>query len=344
MQVLSRLNNRGIELNWEKCQLRVSEIEFLGHSLNQVGIMPSRNKIQTILSFREPRCETEVRSFLGLANYMNKFVPMLATLDESLRLLLRKDTRFGWTEEHAKAFNAIKKAMGNIDNLGFYKVEDRTAIMTDASPHGLGTILIQFDNSDKHRVISFASKALTDTEHRYCQTEKEALGIVWGVERFQNYLLGKEFDIFTDCKALSYLFSKRSKPCARIERWVLRLQAFDYRIMFMSGKDNVTDALSWLPVQNATPFDPSEEIFVREVATHATNSSALNWRDIETESRQDVEIQEVLTLLNTGKTQELPIEYRVIANELCELGGVLLRGDRIVVPLALGDTQVPQIH
>ncbi|XP_041786627.1 uncharacterized protein K02A2.6-like [Anopheles merus] len=84
-KVLSRLKNRGIELNWEKCQLRVSDIEFLGHSLNQEGIMPSRNKIGTILSFREPRCETEVRSFLGLANYMNKFVPMLATLDEPLR-------------------------------------------------------------------------------------------------------------------------------------------------------------------------------------------------------------------------------------------------------------------
>ena len=127
--------------------------------------MPGRNKIQSIISFREPRCETEVRSFLRLANYMNKFVPMLATLDEPLRRLLHKDTRFGWTEEHAKAFNAMKKAMGNIAILGFYKVEDRTALMTDASPHGLGAILIQFDNSDNNSVISFASKALTDTEH-----------------------------------------------------------------------------------------------------------------------------------------------------------------------------------
>lgn len=276
MQVLNRLKTRGVELNWEKCLFRVKELEFLGHSLSETGIMPARSKIETILSFREPQSEAEVRSFLGLANYLNKFVPMLSTLDEPLRRLLHKDSKFEWTKEQAKAFSAIKEAMGKIDNLGFYRVEDRTAVITDASPNGLGAILIQFDESEKHRVISFASKALTDTEHRYCQTEKEALGIVWGVERFQYYLLGKQFDIFTDCKVLSFLFSKRSRPCARIERWVLRLQAFDYRIIFMSGKDNVADALSRLPIQKATPFDPSEEIFVREVATHAANTSALN--------------------------------------------------------------------
>lgn len=338
------MKNRGIELNWEKCQLRVTELDFLGHRVSRDGIMPAKSKIQAIQSFREPQCEAEVRSFLGLANYLNKFVPMLATLDEPLRRLLHKDTRFEWTQEQSKSFNAIKEAMGRIQNLGFYRVEDRTAVITDASPYGLGAMLIQFDEADRHRAIGFASKALTDTERRYCQTEKEALAIVWGVERFQYYLLGKSFDIFTDCKALSFLFSKRSKPCSRIERWVLRLQAFDYRIVFMSGKHNVADALSRLPVQEATPFDPSEEIFVREVATHAASSSALRWSDIKEGSQSDQEIQEVLELLVSGETQKLPITYRVIASELCELEGVLLRGDRIVVPVSLRNRVLVTAH
>lgn len=249
--------------------MRVSELNFLGHKISQSGIMPAKSKIQAILSFREPQCEAEVRSFLGLANYLNKFVPMLATVDEPLRRLLHKEAKFEWTQEQSTSFNAIKEAMGKIENLGFYKVEDRTAVITDASPYGLGAILIQFDEASRYRVISFASKSLTETERHYCQTEKEALAIVWGVERFQYYLLGKSFDIFTDCKALSFLFSKRSKPCARIERWVLRLQAFDYKVVFLSGKDNVADTLSCLPVQDARPFDQSEEIFVREVVMQA---------------------------------------------------------------------------
>lgn len=338
------MKNRGIELNWEKCQLRVTELDFLGHTVSQNGIMPSKSKILAIQSFREPQSEAEVRSFLGLANYLNKFVPMLATLDEPLRRLLHKETKFEWTSEHAQSFKTIKDAMGKIENLGFYRVEDRTSVITDASPYGLGAILIQFDEAGKHRVISFASKALTDTERRYCQTEKEALAIVWGVERFQYYLLGRSFDIFTDCKALSFLFSKRSKPCSRIERWVLRLQAFEYRIVFMSGKNNVADALSRLPVQEATPFDPSEEIFVREVALHAANSSALSWRDIQEGTKEDREIQEVLGSLAEGEVQDLPLSYRVIANELCELEGVLLRGDRIVVPDLLRNNVLTTAH
>lgn len=344
MQVLNRLKNRGIELNWEKCQLRVTELDFLGHTISQNGIMPAKSKIQAIQSFREPQCEAEVRSFLGLANYLNKFVPMLATLDEPLRRLLHKDTKFEWSHEQAESFRIIKKAMANIENLGFYRVEDHTAVITDASPHGLGAILVQFDECDKHRVISFGSKSLTDTESRYCQTEKEALAIVWGVERFQYYLLGKTFDIYTDCKALSFLFSKRSKPCSRIERWVLRLQAFDYRIIFISGRNNVADALSRLPVQEAKPFDPSEEIFVREVATTAASSSALSWRDIQEGSKADNEIQQVIESLFRAEIHNLPITYRVIANELCEFEGVLLRGDRIVVPFSLRNKILMTAH
>ncbi|XP_053691661.1 uncharacterized protein K02A2.6-like [Sabethes cyaneus] len=234
--------------------------------------------------------------------------------------------------------------MSKIENLGFYRVEDHTAVLTDASPCGLGAILIQFDEAGKHRVISFASKSLTDTERRYCQTEKEALGIVWGVERFQYYLLGKTFDIHTDCKALSFLFSQRSKPCARIERWVLRLQAFDYKVIFTSGKDNVADTLSRLSIQKAIPFDSSEEIFVREVVMHAVNSSALTWRDIAEASKADSEIQQVLNILESGENQDLPIVYRVIANELCDFQGVLIRGDRIVVPCSLREKVLLTAH
>lgn len=193
LQVLSRLKNRNVELNWDKCVFRVSQLEFLGHKISPNGISPSDIKIQAVVSFREPRNEGELRSFLGLANYMNKFIPNLATIDEPLRRLLVKDVKFDWSSEQANAFNQIKRAMGNVDKLGFYRVEDRTAVISDASPVALGALLVQFDQNGIHRVVSFASKSLTETERRYCQTEKEALGIVWSVERFRYYLLGKRF-------------------------------------------------------------------------------------------------------------------------------------------------------
>lgn len=198
----------------------VKELEFLGHTVSADGIFPSKVKTDAVLSFREPKNEAEVRSFLGLANYMNKFIPNLATIDEPLRKLTQKGVPFEWRSEHAKAFEEIKKIMSQVGQLGYYDVKDRTAVMADASPVGLGAILAQYDTQGQVRIVSYASKSLTDTESRYCQTEKEALALVWAVERFQVYLLGRQFDLVTDCKALQFLFTPRSKACARIERWV----------------------------------------------------------------------------------------------------------------------------
>ncbi|XP_055643303.1 uncharacterized protein K02A2.6-like [Toxorhynchites rutilus septentrionalis] len=290
-KVLSRLNDRGVELNWDKCQLRVTELDFLGHKIAQDEIRPSKVKTHAILSFREPSNEAEVRSFLGLANYMNRYIPKLSSIDEPLRKLLHKDSKFEWNVEQTQSFQVIKEAMADVKCL-----------------------------------------------------EKEALALVWAVERFQYYLLGKSFDLFTDCKTLGFLFSVRTKPCARIERWVLRLQAFDYKVVFISGKNNVADPLSRLSVLSPIPFDSNEEIFVREVAMHAVSSSALQWNEIREASRNDREIQEILGLLLDGNTQNLPVAYRVLVNELCELQGVLLRGDRIVVPESLRKQVLQTAH
>lgn len=128
-------------------------------------------------------------------------------------------------------------------------------VIADASPVGLGAVLIQ-TNSNGPRVIAYGNKSLTDCEKRYCQTEKEALALVWAVEHFKIYLFGKEFELVSDHKPLETIFGQRSKPCARIERWVLRLQAFRYRIVYYPGKSNITDPLSRLYKTNAPkPFD-----------------------------------------------------------------------------------------
>lgn len=131
------MKERCVELNWEKCKLRVTELEILGHRIGTNGISPSESKIAAIRTFRQPQNEAEVRSFLGLANYMNKYIPNLATIDEPLRKLLQKDAKFEWTERQSDAFEAIKAALCRVENLGFFKMEDRTAVIADASPVGL---------------------------------------------------------------------------------------------------------------------------------------------------------------------------------------------------------------
>lgn len=289
-QVLKRFDERGVELNWDKCVFGVTEVNFLGHKISSDGIIPADDKVITIQSFRQPENEAEVRSFLGLANHLNKFIPNLATLDEPLRNLTKKDSKFEWSTRHQQSFDSIKTAMTEILRLGFFNKQHRTTVMADASPTGLGAILIQTDPSGNSRIVTCTSKSLTDTEKRYCQTEKEALAIVWSVERFQIYLYGRRFDILTDCKALVYLFTERSRPCARIERWVLRLQAFDYMVSHISGEKNFADVLSRLSTIVPVPFDPREELFVKQVALSSATSVALRWDEIVKASLEDSEI------------------------------------------------------
>ena len=117
--------------------------------------------------------------------------------------------------------------------------------MADRSPVGLGAVLTQLHGSE-WPVIGYASRRLSDVERRYGQTEKEALPLGWVCKRFNMYVFGREFEIKTDHKPLKYIYSKKSKPSVRVERWVLRLQAYQFKVVYRPVKTNIAHALSRL--------------------------------------------------------------------------------------------------
>lgn len=226
---LAVLKRYGILLNIHKCKFKQTEISFLGHVLSPEGVSPSEEKVRSILQFRAPLSKEELRSFLGLVTYVSRFIPNLATVNHPLRELLKQETPFDWKAEHQESFDRLKHMIGSLHHLGYYDPKDRTLLVTDASGVGLGAVLLQF--KDNHpRVIGYASKSLSETEKKYPPIEKEALGIVWGVERFRIYLLGIYFELETDHRPLETLFTATSRPTARIERWMLRLQAFKFKV------------------------------------------------------------------------------------------------------------------
>ena len=136
---------------------------------------------------------------------------------------------------------------------------------------GLGAILLQ---RTKGAVcpVAYVSRTLTDVEGRYSQTEKEALVVVWACERFHIYLYGKPFTLFTDHKPLEIIYSPKSKPPPRIERWALHLQPYQFTIVHMAGKTNPANVLSRLPLDNQ-PFrerDIAEEYINYECCSEST--------------------------------------------------------------------------
>ena len=138
--------------------------------------------------------------------------------------------------------------------------------MADASPVGLGAVLVQ-EQDGVQKPIYYASRCLMDVERRYSQTEKDALALVWACKTFDLYLLGKKFNLVTNHKPLQTIYGPRSKPSACIERWVLRLQPYDFNVVYIRGVNNIADPLSRLSIQHEHAENDDYIKFVTQQAT-----------------------------------------------------------------------------
>ncbi|KAK3722797.1 hypothetical protein QZH41_007484 [Actinostola sp. cb2023] len=215
-KVVKRLGECGLTLNAAKCQFSMDKLTFVGMVLSEKGVSCTTEKVRAVTEAREPQTASEVRSFLGLVNYCGRFIPDLATVSEPLRHLTKQGTQFEFGMEQKQAFEELKRRLSNAETLGYFDKDAPTQVDADASPVGLGAILTQHQK-DGPRVISYASRSLSDTERRYSQTEKEALALVWACEKFHPYVYGVPFELITDHKPLEVIYGIKSKPCARIE-------------------------------------------------------------------------------------------------------------------------------
>ncbi|CAB3995908.1 Retrovirus-related Pol poly [Paramuricea clavata] len=163
--------------------------------LSKDGLSADPKKVEAIVKTTTPQNVAQLRSFLGLANNCARFIKDFATLSAPLNELTKKSTKWQWTVIHQQAFEKIKTGIAEDCSMTFYDPAKEIILTVDASPVGLGAILSQIQEDGTIRNIPYASRTLTATERRYSQTEKEALAVVWGCERFHLYLVGKEFTL-----------------------------------------------------------------------------------------------------------------------------------------------------
>ena len=156
-----------------------------------------------------------------------------------------------WNKLHQNAFESLKNILTSNSVMAHFDPRAPIHLRVDASPVGLGAILTQA-HGDETRPVAYASRTLTPIEMRYSQTEREALAVDWGCEKFHLYLYGTTFDIYTGHKPLEIICGPTSKPPARIERWGLRLQPYKFRVMYSPGIGNPADVLSRLPLASTT--------------------------------------------------------------------------------------------
>ena len=219
-------------------------------------------------------------------------------------------------------------------------------LITDASKNGLGAILTQRQEDNSIKPVLFASRSLTKNEEKYSQTEKEALGVVWGCERMHLYLYGKPFIIYSDHEPLKCLYSSKGKPSPRILRWSLRLQSYNFTIEHIPGKINPADFLSIKPNYTLEEKEDETEQYINSILAHAT-PKAITLSDIITHSSQDECIKTVIQNLAENKwekqTKEIQHFYK-IRHELAYKSGILLKGERIVIPSSLRNKILQLAH
>ena len=334
IKVLERLKERGLTVNAEKCTFRMTKVVFMGLLLTRHGIGPTKEKVRAVVEASQPQSPSEVCSFLGLVGFSARFIPDFSTTAYPLRRIARQGESFIWGEEQEKSFQKLKRQIASVPVLAYFDKEAHTQIIADASPVGLGAVLIQERNGER-RAVCYASRTLSNVERRYSQTEREALALVWACERFHLYVYGlPKFDLVTDHEALKVIYSTKSKPSALIERWVLRLQPYNYQVCYVSSRNNIADALSRLTKIVASNQSQDDDEYVRMVALHAA-PAALKIKEIERVSAEDPELQAVRRCLVEERWNSAPKQYLPVRNELTFIGHVIFRGTRIVMPQAV---------
>ena len=151
-----------------------------------------------------------------------------------MRELTKSNATFKWNEAEETAFQKLKTTISSAPILAHYNLNAPTKLAVDASPWAVGAILLQQRPDTNYRPVAHGSRSLTNTKVKYGHVEKEALALVYGCEHFHMYLYGRKFELETDHKPLEYIFQpKASKPPpARIERWQLRLQEYDFNVVY----------------------------------------------------------------------------------------------------------------
>ena len=213
-----------------------TSVLFLGHVLLAKGISANPEKVDKVKTWPVPKNIKEVQSFLGLASYYRCFIPHFtkkawclhelvgptasnpksrtkARVKETkaaVNIPIESETKtFEWTIEHQEAFDALKEALYTALVLGYPNFTREFILETDASLKGLGTILSQQQKDGSIHVIAYASRSLCPSERSMCNysaAKLELLALKWAVtEKFRDYLLGSQFQVYTDNNLLTYI-------------------------------------------------------------------------------------------------------------------------------------------
>ncbi|CAK1587301.1 unnamed protein product [Parnassius mnemosyne] len=244
--VKKQLLSAGLTVNFEKCQFARPSLKYLGYIVDKEGLRTDPEKVSAILNYPRPNTYTELKRFLGLASWYRRFVENFAIVAAPLHDLikgLKKGQKIKWDAEAESAFIDLKTSLTSTPVLSCPDFNLEFIIQCDASNKGTGAVLFQTRDGIE-RPVAYSSRKFSERETKYSTSERELLSVIHAVEQFRPYIEGTHFKVITDHSALQWLY-KNKDPHGRLARWAMRLQQFDFEVIYRKGKDNIVpDALS----------------------------------------------------------------------------------------------------
>ena len=261
-KVLSRLERAGARLKLSNCQFMLKEVEYLGHQISEKALQPTEEKTQALKVAPKPEHNWVVEPNSSLT--CQPSWPRCSTFSRRRSL--------GTGTQNSRTLFSMPRKLSSHTLVAHYDPKQELVLTCDASPYGVRAVLSHETAEGQDRPIAYASRSLTPAERKYAQIDKEALAIVFGVKRFNQYLLGHRFSILADHRPLEHLFKHNrvtsSLASARMQRWALLLGAYNYVTVYKPGAQHANaDALSRLSLAGAPQAVsvPAEPILTMEM-------------------------------------------------------------------------------
>ena len=343
-KVLQRAKEMNLKLKVTKCKFRLESVSYVGHLFTKDGLKLGNEKIKAIKEMPVPENRKALQRFLGMLNYLHKFIENFSEKTTILRQLLRKDVQWCWQVEHQVAFEKLKDEISNPLVLKFFDPIKPVVLSVDASKNGLGAVCLQ-DGSP----IAYASRVMTDTESRYAQIEKELLAALFACRKFHDFTYGNKVVIETDDKPLISIVKKplHAAP-ARLQRMLLQLQNYDLEFVYKTGKDLfVADGLSRAYIHQVPLEIESNSDF--EVLS-VQSVSPTRMEELQRITSTDPTMQKLAQVIRHGwpmKCTDLPLDlapYFPVRDELLVDKEIVLKSQRVVVLESLRRSYIEQLH